>query len=87
MGRSASRLAGYESREPAGAFSWLRYAQRLAYEAEAIGDGLVVPVLHDDAGNIVILEYSLASKSPLDFDLDRLRLAWDEWRGSSTIAS
>jgi hypothetical protein len=46
-----------------------------------------VPVLHDDAGNIVILEYSLASKSPLDFDLDRLRLAWDEWRGSSTIAS
>jgi len=44
-------------------------------------------LLRDDAGNVVaVLEYALASKSD-GFDLDRLRRAWDEWRGFSEIAS
>ncbi len=37
--------------------------------------------VHDDAGGIAILEYGLVSLPP-DFDLDRLRRAWDQWRGT-----
>jgi hypothetical protein len=37
--------------------------------------------VHDEAGGIAILEYSLVSLPP-DFDLDRLRRAWDTWRGT-----
>jgi hypothetical protein len=47
---------------------------------------IVEMTLLDEAGNVEVLEYALAS-SPPDFDLDRLRTAWDEWRGSSTKAS
>lgn len=40
----------------------------------------------DETGDVIVLKYTLAS-APLDFDLDRLRGAWEQWRGSSTAAS
>jgi hypothetical protein len=42
--------------------------------------------LHDDAGNIEVLEFALRNK-PEGFDLARLLSAWDKWRGTSAVAS
>jgi hypothetical protein len=41
---------------------------------------------HYDTGDVVTLEYKLATKPPEPF-LDELRAAWNRWRGSSTRAS
>ena len=44
-------------------------------------------ILRDDANEVVAtLEYTLTAK-PRDFDLDRLREAWETWRDRSSVAS
>lgn len=43
-------------------------------------------ILRSETGEVIALGYTLTSK-PADFDADRYRAAWDEWRGSSAVAS
>ena len=59
-------------------------------ELQLLGEACDVQMrLHDDAGNVVaVIEYTINTTEPENFDLNRLRDAWSAWRarGCATTA-
>jgi hypothetical protein len=51
-----------------------------------VRDCSLVLTVYDEVGNRYDMDYPLGW-SPPDFDLDRLRCAWAQWRGTSAAAS